>query len=403
MNNQQLIDEILTRGVENIYPDKESLKKILMSGKKIRIYVGFDPTAPSLHLGHTISVRKLAQFQKLGHEVIFLIGDFTAMIGDPTDKMAARKQLTKDEVLKNCKDYKKQVSNLIDFGGKNAAKLMYNSEWLAKLKFEDVLKLASNYTVQKMIKREMFDKRIKEDKPIYIHEFLYPLMQGYDSVAMDVDLEIGGNDQTFNMLVGRDLMKSLKNKEKFVMSLKLLVGPTGAKAGKTEGGVINLTDTSEDMFGKIMAYPDEFIAPAFEILTDIEMPEIKKISEAIKNGANPRDYKLKLAYEAIKIQKGEKEAKKAQEEFIKVFSEKGKPTEVESLKLKVKSMNLVDLLMETKLAPSRSEARRLIVQGGVKIDDIKKTDPNEVIEIKKEMILQVGPRHFLRIAADKRG
>lgn len=390
MNQESMIDEILTRGVENIYPNKESLKKVLMSRKKIRVYVGFDPTAPSLHLGHTISIRKLAQFQKLGHEVIFLIGDFTAMIGDPTDKMATRKQLTREEVLKNCKDYKKQVSHLIDFRGKNAAKLLYNSKWLSKLNFEEVLKLSSLFTVQQMLKRDMFEKRIKKDRPIYIHEFLYPLMQGYDSVAMDVDLEIGGNDQTFNMLVGRDLTRALKNKEKFVMSLKLLIAPSGKKAGKTEGETVNLTDSAADMFGKIMAWPDELIVPAFEILTDAKVPDIKK-------GENPKDYKLQLAYEVTKIHKGEKEAIKAKEEFEKIFSKKQKPSEVESLKLKVKSINLVDLLMGAKLAKSKSEARRLIIQGGVKIDNVKKIDPNETIEIKKEILLQVGKRRFLKI------
>jgi tyrosyl-tRNA synthetase len=321
------------------------------------------------------------------------------MIGDPSDKMAARNQLTQEEVLKNCKDYKKQVSNLIDFTGKNAAKLMYNSKWLSKMSFEDVLKLSSLATVQQMLKRDMFEKRIKEDKPIYIHEFLYPLMQGYDSVAMDVDLEIGGNDQTFNMLIGRDLTSALKNKEKFVLALKLLVDPSGKKAGKTEGETVNLTDSPADMFGKIMAWPDELIVPAFEILTDVKMSDIEEIKNGLGKGENPKNYKLRLAYEVTKIHKSEKEAAKAKEEFEKVFSEKQRPSEVKSCKLQTTSYKLIDLLVETKLARSKSEARRLIEQGGVKIDDVKKADPNEVIEIKKEIILQVGPRHFIKLHA----
>ncbi|MCX6744737.1 MAG: tyrosine--tRNA ligase, partial [Candidatus Parcubacteria bacterium] len=325
ITDEKQIEEVLSRGVETIYPEKESLKKVLMSGKRIRLYCGFDPTATSLHIGNAINIRKLAKFQELGHEVIFLIGDFTAMIGDPTDKMAARKQLTRKDVLNNCKGWKKQAANLINFSGSNPAKLMYNSKWNAKLKFEDVLSLASHFSVQQMLERDMFQKRIEDEKPIFIHEFMYPLMQGYDSVAMDVDLEIGGNDQTFNMLAGRTLMRLMKNKEKMVMTHKLLVDPTGKKMGKTEGNMINLTDSAEDMFGKIMAWSDPMIKIGFEILTDVPLDQIEKMAEAMTKGANPRDYKLKLAYEVVTIYKGLEDADAAKDSFVKVFSEGQKP------------------------------------------------------------------------------
>jgi len=237
---EQEIDEILTRGVEKIYPSKEELKKSLMSGKKIRLYCGYDPTAKSLHIGNAISINKLGQFQKLGHEVIFLIGDFTGMIGDPTDKSATRNKLTREDTLRNSENYKKQASGYLKFDGENPAIVRYNSEWSDKLTFKDLIGLSSNFTVQQMLERDMFEKRIKEEKPVYLHEFLYPLAQGYDSVAMDVDLEIGGNDQMFNMLAGRDLMKAIKGKEKFVLTMKILARTRMAKKWARRKGMSSI-------------------------------------------------------------------------------------------------------------------------------------------------------------------
>ena len=243
------IDEVLTRRVEKIYPSKEALEKILRSGKKIRLYQGFDPSMPNLHLGNMVGVLKLKQFQELGHEVIFLVGDFTGMIGDPTDKKSLRPQLTKKQVLENCKNWKEQAGKVLNFSGKNPAKFLYNSQWLSSLSFAELLNLAHHLTYQQTIKRDMFRKRLKQDKNIYLHEFLYPLMQGYDSVHMDVDLEIGGSDQMFNMLVGRDLMKKLKNKEKFVLTTKLLVDSKGEKVGKTTGNALFLNSSAKEMYG----------------------------------------------------------------------------------------------------------------------------------------------------------
>jgi tyrosyl-tRNA synthetase len=394
ITDEKIIEEILTRGVENVYPDKEPLKRILMSGKRIRLYCGFDPTAPTLHIGHGNQLRKMAQFQKLGHKVIFLIGDFTGMVGDPTGKLSARQQLTRAQVLKNLKGYKKQASGLLNFTGKNAAKVKFNSEWHKKLKFSDVINLASKFTVQRLLERDMFQERIKEGKPIYLHEFMYPLMQGYDCVVMGVDLELGGSDQTFNMLAGRDLMKILKNKEKFVLTIKLLTDPTGKKMGKTEGNMITLIDSADQMFGKIMSWPDEMIKIGFEICTDLPMTEVNKMESEMKAGANPRDYKLKLAAEIVKIYKGEKEAEAAKENFIKVFSQKEKPEQVESYK--VESKKLIDILVETNLAPSRSEAKRLIEQGGVKVDDQVISDINYSLT-SGEHLVQKGKRYFVKV------
>ena len=294
ITDEKLVDEILSRGVENIYPDKESLKKMLMSGKQIKLYCGFDPTAEALHIGHGVQIRKLEQFRKLGHEVIFLYGGFTAMVGDPTDKAQARKTLTALQVKKNAMGWKSQIKNITD-----TKKIIFknNYSWLSKLKFTDVLELTAYFTAQQMLARDMFKKRIEEGKDLYLNEFMYPLMQAYDSVAMDVDLEIGGNDQMFNMLAGRTLMKKMKGKEKFVLTTKLLEDPTGKKMGKSEGNAISLTDSAEDMFGKIMSWPDTIISVAMEILTDMTMDEVRKWEKDMVGGANPRDGKMKLAYE----------------------------------------------------------------------------------------------------------
>jgi len=394
ITDEKLIEEILRRGVEHIYPEPGALKKVLLSGKRLRIYCGFDPTGPDLHIGHGNQLRKMAQFQNLGHEVIFLIGDFTARIGDPTDKLAVRKQLTKKEVGKNLKGWKKQASVVLDFAGKNPVKIMYNSKWHEKLNFANVLNLASKVTVQRMLERDMFEKRMQEDKPIYLHEFMYPLMQGYDSVAMDVDVEIGGSDQTFNMLVGRDLMKKFKDKEKFVLTIRLLVDPTGKKMGKTEGNMVELTDSADNMFGKIMSWSDEMIIEAFEICSDVPAEELNEMKKQMQSGTNPRDLKLKLANEVVKIYKGEKEAKESKENFIKVFSKKERPDEVKSFK--VKSRKLLEILEETGLVTSKSEARRVIEQGGLKINNEIVKDVNFNLT-SGEHLIQKGKRFFVKV------
>ena len=292
--DEKQIDSFLNRGVEAIFPNKDFLKSKLVKGERLSFYLGVDPTGKTLHLGHAIPLKKLGELQKLGHQIIFLIGDFTAMIGDPTDKSAARKKLTREQVLDNCKEYQKQASKFISFTGPNKAQMKFNSQWLNAMNFGDVLELASQMTVDQMLKRDMFQKRMAEDKPIFIHEFMYPLMQGYDSVAMDVDGEIGGNDQTFNMLTGRDLMKSIKNKEKFVLATRLLTDSSGKKMGKTEGNMVSLDQTAEDIFGKVMSWADNLIIPGFEIITDVPLEEVAEIKGKIESGSNPKEFKMKL-------------------------------------------------------------------------------------------------------------
>jgi len=398
ITDENKIDEVLTRGVENIYPNREVLKKILLAGKKIRLYCGYDPSAPALHIGNAITLMKLSQFQALGHEVVFLIGDFTGMIGDPTDKTAARKKMTRQEVLANAKNYKKQAGAYLKFSGANPAKIMYNSQWSDKLSFKDLIEVTANFTAQQMMQRDMFQERIKAGKPIYFHEFLYPIAQAYDSVAMDVDLEIGGNDQTFNMLCGRDLMKAMRNKEKCVLTLKLLVDSSGKKMGKSEGNAVDLGVTPENMYGQVMSWPDGVIEVGLELCTTLPMAEIKDLAGQIKQGKNPRDIKMRLAFEITKINHGEKKAALAQEYFVKTVQKKELPEEVRDCKLEIGNWKITDLLVEVKLAESKGEARRLVEQGGVRVGGEVIKDINKTIEITKAgVLIQRGKRGFLRV------
>jgi len=400
--DKKQINELLTRGVEKIYPNYKELEKKLLSGERLRLYCGYDPTAPALHIGNAISINKLAQFQALGHEVIFLIGDFTGLIGDPTGKKAARRKMTREEVLANARDYQKQAGAYLNFSGDNPAKIMYNSAWNAKLTFADLIELASNFTVQQMIQRDMFQERLKEEKPIYLHEFFYPLTQGYDSVAMDVDLEIGGNDQLFNMLCGRDLLKAVKNKEKFVLTVKLLADESGKKMGKTEGNVVFLNEKPNNMYGQIMSWSDGVICSAFELCTNVPLADIKKMQESLKKDkVNPRDLKMKLAREITKINHGETAALKAQENFINTIQKKELPTEIKTWSAQKDKYGLLDLLMATGLALSKSEARRLVEQGAIKISEAQTTkvirDAKAEISVKPGIILQRGKLQFIKI------
>ncbi|HLN18794.1 MAG TPA: tyrosine--tRNA ligase [Patescibacteria group bacterium] len=398
VTDEKLIDEILERGVESIFPSKEELKKKLMSGEKIKLYCGYDPSAPSLQIGNAVLINKQAQFQALGHEVIFLIGDFTGMIGDPTDKGAARKKMTREEVLINAADYQKQASGYLNFSNDNAARIMYNSEWLDKITFRDLIEITSNFTAQQMIARDMFQGRIKESKPIFFHEFLYPIAQAYDSVAMDVDLEIGGNDQMFNMMCGRDLMKVLNKKEKFVLTMKLLADEKGKKVGKTEGNAIFLNESPENMYGQVMAWSDGLIGIGFELCTKVPYEEVREIYRQLENqDTNPRDLKMKLAYEITKINHGEEKANEAQDYFIKTIQKKELPEVVAEVKLS-KPENIGDFLVMANLSASKSDARRKIEQGGVSIDgDIIKDFKFIVDKEQENKILKVGKKDFRKI------
>ena len=402
ITEEKLVDEVLSRGVEKIYPTREELKKKLMSGDQIRLYCGFDPSASALHVGNAIAIGKLGQFQKLGHEVIFLIGGFTGMIGDPTDKAAARSKLTREEVMANAKDFVKQASAYLDFGGENPAQIKYNNEWNDKVSFKDLIELASNFTVQQMITRDMFQKRLAEEKPIFLHEFLYPLAQANDSLEMNVDLEVGGNDQMFNMMCGRDLLKAVKGKDKSVLTMKLLADNNGKKMGKSEGNAFFLNDTANDMYGKVMSWVDGVLLSAFELCTLVDMVEVKQVISDIEAGkANPRDLKMRLAYEITKINHGEAGAKEAREYFIKTVQNKEIPDEIEERKVTENKMDIVDLLIRLELAPSKTEARRLIEQGGIKVGDTGNltavSDVKAEIDLINGLIVQRGKRQFVKI------
>ena len=384
--------ELLTRGVEHIIT-KEGLTERIKKGDKLRLYLGIDPTSANIHLGNAVPLRKLRDFQNAGHDVIFLVGSFTALIGDTSDKDAMRKPMTSEEIEKNFHTYKEQASKILDF---KKAKIMYNGDWLSKLTFVNVVQLAQQFTVQQMIERDMYQKRIQEGKPIGLHEFMYPLMQGYDSVHMEVDLEIGGNDQLFNMLAGRTLLKTYKNKEKFVLTTPLIEGTDGRKMSKTYGNTVNITDPPSDMFGKMMSMADELIIKYFILCTDVPMKEINEIDVELKKGANPRDAKMKLAREIVNLYHGKDAGIKAEEEFINVFKKGGLPDDMPEFKMSG-DRNIIDLLELCKLVETRSEAKRLIKEGGVKINGERVSDPNVSIRLEKGMIIQVGKRRFAKI------
>ncbi len=395
VTDEAKIDEVLSRGVENVFPNKEFLKSRLNGGERMTFYYGIDPTGPNIHLGHLVPIKKLAQLQKLGHQVIFLIGDFTAMIGDP-DKTSARKPLTHSQVLENCKNYQKQVSPFISFTGENKAVLKFNSTWLSKMNFADVLRLTSHITHAQIIKREMFQERLEKGGDLFLHEFMYPLMQGYDSVAMDVDGEVGGNDQTFNMLVGRDLMKKIKGKEKFVIATKLLTDSSGKKMGKTEGNMVSLDQTAEDMFGRVMSWADGLIIPAFELVTDMPMYEIRQIEAEMKRGANPKDYKVQLAKEIVSIIHGIDAAKKAQTSFENTFKKGEVPEDVMEVNGQ-KGDALRDLVIKSKAVQSNGEWRRLVEGNAVSVVGTNEVIKDQFVKVEKSMTLRIGKKRFVKV------
>lgn len=396
--NKEKIEEILTRSVAEILPTKNGLREVLESGKRLRIYIGTDATGTSLHIGHATNYMILEKLRRLGHEVIFLVGDFTARIGDPTDKNeTARKQLTREQVVQNVKTWIDQVKPVIDVDNKeNPVRVLYNNDWLSVLTFEDVINLASNFTVQQMIERDMFQVRMQSEKPLYLHEMFYPLMQGYDSVAMDVDIEMCGMDQKFNALAGRTLLKKLKNKEKFVFITTLLENPkTGEKMmSKSLGTGVFLDFDADKMYGALMAQPDENMRQLFIDCTWLGMKEIDEILKI----ENPRDSKMRLAFEITKIYHGEKEAKNAEKNFVQTFQKRETPDEMQKFNVR-KNSNILDILVESKLVKSKSEARRAISQGSIKVNG-KKISESEIdnpLELSEKTIVQKGKRYFLEL------
>ncbi len=393
ITDKNKIDKVLSLGAEDVI-EKDHLKDALFSGKQLRVKFGVDPTAPDLHLGHAVPLRKLKQFQDLGHKIVLIIGDFTAKIGDPTGRNEMRKPLTESEIKKNMENYLKHSEKILDL---KKVEVHHNSEWFLKEGIQDMLQLSMAGSIQQILRRSDFKKRISEGNDITVTEMLYPLLQGYDSVKVKADVEIGGTDQLFNLLMGRRVQRYYKMLEQDILTTPLLEGTDGVKKmSKSVGNYISLDEKAFSMFEKIMLVPDELITKYFSLCTDLETEDIKKMEKRLKT-ENPKDVKMELAKEIIKIYHSEKEAKKAQEEFLKVFSKKEKPTDIEEYKLSKKEISLVELLSETKLAKSKSEARRLLEQGGVRVDGEVKKRKDEILIFKGGEIIQVGKRRFLKI------
>lgn len=392
------IEHLLTRGVDSIYPSREALEKVLRSGKKLRLYQGFDPTGTQLHIGHAVGFRKLRQWQDLGHEVIFLIGDGTGQAGDPSGKKKSREKFfTREELRKNGKDYVMQASKIVRFDGANPVKIMYNGDWLNKLGLVEILNIAGHFTLQQMLERDLYQERLKAESDVSLREFMYPLLQGYDSVAMKVDLELGGSDQMFNMLAGRKLVKAYLNKEKFVMTVPLLTDSKGTKIGKTEGNVIGLTDRPGDFFGKIMSLGDDAIVPCFTLLTDTPLEEIEEMKQKMGKGENPMTFKKQLAFELTREFNTENDAKKAQEEFENVHQKGQTPTVAEEFVTDQTEWNPIDLLVAAKAAASKSEARRLLEQGAVEMDEKTVSLQPSAISVKNGSIMKIGKKKFVKV------
>jgi len=394
VTNPKKIEAALTRRVNEILPTKQAFKK-LISKKRIRLYLGIDPTGTRLHLGHSIALRKLMEFAELGHESILLIGTGTVLAGDPSERDKSRPHITEKEIKKNMDTWKKQASKILDF---SKIKIKHNGDWLLKLDLAGILKIASKISAVRLFQRDMFQRRIKAKDTVWMNETLYPLLQGYDSVAMDVDLEIGGTDQSFNMLIGRELQQKMNNREKFVLTVPMILGTNGKQMSKTSGNCIWLADSPQEMFGKIMSMPDNMIISYFNLLTDLPLKKIDQYKKELKaKKINPKILKEKLGFEIVKFYHSKREAKMAQKEFSRIFKENKLPDKINVVSVRKKEMKILDLLVKTGLTSSKSEAKRLVNQKGVKIDEKTEDDWKKVIKVRKGQIIQIGKRRIVRI------
>ena len=392
---------LISHGVADLLPEdefKKKLEKSVATNTPLIIKLGLDPTAPDIHLGHTVVLRKLKLFQDFGHKVIILIGDFTARIGDPTGKSVTRPPLTEEQVITNAKTYQEQIFKVLD---PEKIEVRFNSEWLSKLDFADVLKLASKYTVARMLERDDFHKRYTEGRPISIHEFMYPLMQGYDSVALKADVEFGGTDQTFNLLMGRHLQGEEGMPEQTIITMPILEGLDGVqKMSKSLGNYIGISEAPSEMYGKAMSIPDELMMRYFMLVTDMSIEEQEQLSKDLESGAaHPRDVKMKLAHTIVRLYHGEEAANFGQEEFVRVFQKHAMPTDIPEYKVAItdEAVFVPQLLSDAGLTASNGEARRSIKAGAFKIDGEKCNE--EHIVLKDGMVLQVGKRKFIKIVS----
>lgn len=382
----------LKRGVDEVLSEADLIEK-LKENRPLRVKLGADPTAPDIHLGHTVVLNKLRQFQQFGHEVIFLIGDFTGMVGDPSGKNATRPPLSREDVLRNAETYKQQIYKILD---PQKTRIEFNSSWLGKLGTEGMIRLTSNYTVARMLERDDFKKRFSNNQPIAIHEFIYPLLQGYDSVALEADVELGGTDQKFNLLVGRELQKSAGQKPQVAITLPLLVGLDGEKKmSKSLGNYIGVTEAPSEMFGKVMSISDDLMWDWYNLLSFRPLTEIQQFKQEVENGRNPRDIKILLAKEIIARFHSEADANAAEQEFINRFQKGAIPDEMPEFTFEGE-MGLANLLKEAGLVASTSEANRMVQQGGVKIDGEKVEDAKLVVS-SGTAVYQVGKRKFARV------
>lgn len=393
--DKQKIKEVFERGiVSDVIPSHKELFDFLYAGGRLKIYIGLDPTFTSLHLGHAGNLIFLEDLRRLGHEVIMLIGDFTALIGDPSGRSDARPALSEAQIQANMKDWLAQVHPLLGFDDKeNPVQIAYNSAWLGKLNLRDLVHLAANFTVQQMMERDMFEKRLEQGLPIYLHEFLYPLMQGYDSVAQDVNAELCGTDQLFNALAGRMLLKKLKNKDKFVITLKLLQNPkTGEMMSKSRGTGVFLASPADDMYGALLAQPDEMTETLFVHCTRLPLGEQGKVM-----ALGPKEAKMAVAFEIVKLIHGEKAATAAQQNFEKLFSKREIPDDIPELKLPKAELSALELVMATDIPKSKSDARRLIEQGGFEVSGKTVENPQEMLILKGKEAVRLGKKHFFRV------
>lgn len=390
--NEQL--KILIDNTVDLFSKEELLEK-LKKGRPLRIKLGVDPSRPDLHLGHYVVLRKLRQFQELGHQIVLIIGDFTARIGDPSGRSKTRPMLSMDEVRENARSYAEQVFKILS---KEKTEIRYNGEWFDKMTFEQVIRISSKYTVARMMERDDFKKRYDSNQPISVAEFLYPIAQGYDSVMVKSDVEMGGTDQLFNLLVGRKMQEEYEQLPQVVLTMPLIEGTDGnLKMSKSYDNYIAFNDTSRDMFGKIMSIPDTLIIKYMRLLTDLGKTEIDLYESQMKDGlVNPRDIKMKLGREVVAVFYGQEEGVKAQEEFIKIFRKKDLPDEMETLKA-TSPISVLDLVMLSGETPSKSEAKRLIAQGAVKLNEEKLDDFSRMLEVKGSEVLKIGKRKFFRI------
>jgi tyrosyl-tRNA synthetase len=393
MEKKVKIKNLCSKGVEKII-DEKHLITALNSNKKLRIKYGIDPTGEKIHIGRAISLWKLKEFQDLGHKIVLIIGDFTALIGDPSDKLHKRPFLTKEQIEKNMKNYLPQIGKILDL---KKVEVCYNSHWLEKLNFYEISRLAEIFSVSQILERRNFRIRFQNKEEISLRELLYPLMQGYDSVAVKSDVEIGGSDQLFNLLAGRKIQEFFKQKPQDIMTVKMLLGTNGEKMSTSVGNVINITDSPDDQYGKVMSIKDDIVFDYLELATDISMEELEQLkSDFQSKKIKIYDLKKLLAYKVVERYYGKKLALEAQNNFVKIFSQKNLPIKAKSLVI-AKNISALELVIKSKIAKSNSEARRLIIQGGLKVGDQPKTDPNEILNLEKGTIVKIGKFHFFEI------